>query len=107
MGLFVTKHYRSMISGAVKLVAGALLILSLAGCAGGSLMSPQPMNGRDRLVFRIVDQTAGITYYTRNMWFDGDSYVFHDVYGRDVVISKSDQVAVDIIGAAAYYQTPE
>jgi hypothetical protein len=57
-------------------------------------------------VFRIVDQDTNTTYYTRNVWYDGDNFRFHDVYGRDIAVMKSDQVAVDIIGAAEYYETP-
>ena len=90
------------------LLAGLLLTASLlGGCAGGSLFRPTPLIGRDRLVFRIVDNTENVTYYTRNVWYDGDNYRFHDVYGRDIYMPKSDDVAIDIISAYEYYQTPQ
>jgi len=87
--------------------AGLILAAALFfGCAGGSLLSPRPLIGRDRLVFRVVDMSAKLTYYTRNLWFDGDNYRFHDVYGRDVSIVRTDSVAVDLISAYDYYKTP-
>ncbi len=89
------------------LLAGLLLTASLlAGCAGGSLFRPTPLIGRDRLVFRIVDNAENITYYTRNVWYDGDNYRFHDVYGRDIYMPKNDDVVIDVISAYDYYQTP-
>ena len=100
------KMFRDVASIAVKTLSAVLLIVLLGGCAGGSLLNPTPMNGRDRLVFRVVDQANNTTYYTRNVWYDGDNYRFHDTYGRDISVAKSDQVAVDIIGAAEYYETP-
>ena len=106
MKLFEMKNYRAVATIAVKTMCAALLIFLLGGCAGGSLFKPTPMNGRDRLVFRVVDQGTNTTYYTRNVWYDGDNYRFHDVYGRDISVTKSDSVAVDIIGAAEYYETP-
>lgn len=87
--------------------AGILLTACLlGGCAGGSLFRPTPLIGRDRLVFRIVDNAENVTYYTRNVWYDGDNYRFHDVYGRDITMSKNDNVVIDIISAYEYYQTP-
>ncbi|OGG02762.1 MAG: hypothetical protein A3F83_14710 [Candidatus Glassbacteria bacterium RIFCSPLOWO2_12_FULL_58_11] len=87
--------------------AGLILAATLFfGCAGGSLLNPRPLIGRDRLVFRVVDMSAKLTYYTRNLWFDGDNYRFHDVYGRDVSIVRTDSVAVDLISAYDYYKTP-
>ena len=75
--------------------AGLILAAMLFfGCAGGSLLNPRPLIGRDRLVFRVVDMSAKLTYYTRNLWFDGDNYRFHD------------SVAVDLISAYDYYKTP-
>lgn len=106
MIFFGRKSYRTMAGLTVKTLSAAMLIAALGGCAGGSLLSPRPMIGRDRLVFRLVDQESGNTFYTRNVWFDGGTYRFHDVYGRDVSIIRSDQVTVDIISAAEYYETP-
>ena len=106
MKLFELKNYRAVASTAVKTLCAALLIFLLGGCAGGSLLNPRPMNGRDRLVFRVVDNRTSTTYYTRNVWYDGDNYRFHDVYGRDISVTKNDSVAVDIISAAEYYETP-
>jgi hypothetical protein len=89
-------------------IAGLLLAASLfSACAGGSLFRPTPLIGRDRLVYRIVDQKSTTSYYTRNVWFDGDNYRFHDVYGRDVSIPKSDNVQVNIISIIDYYKTPQ
>jgi hypothetical protein len=107
MGLYGMKTCKTLAVLAVKAISAALLILSLGSCAGGSLMNPTPMIGRDRLVYRILDQAVNTTYYTRNVWYDGDNYRFHDVYGREISILKSDQVAIEIIGAAEYYETPE
>ncbi len=107
MSIYKMKTYKTLASLAVKFLSAVVLILAVGGCAGGSLLNPTPMIGRDRLVYRLVDQAAGSTYYTRNVWYDGDNYRFHDVYGREITILKSDQVTIDIIGAAAYYQTPE
>jgi len=106
MKFYELKIFRDMAALAVKTISAALLIAVLEGCAGGSLLKPTPMNGRDRLVFRVVDQTSNTTYYTRNVWYDGENYRFHDVYGREISVAKSEQVAVDIIGAAEYYETP-
>ena len=89
------------------LLAGLVLAASLFfACAGGSLLNPRPLIGRDRLVFRVVDKGAKLTYFTRNLWFDGDNFRFHDVYGRDVSIVRNDSVAVDLISAYEYYKTP-
>jgi hypothetical protein len=107
MDIFGMKTYKTLAALAAKAIFAALLLLSLGSCAGGSLLNPTPMIGRDRLVYRVMDQAASATYYTRNVWYDGDNYRFHDVYGRDISILKSTQVAIDIIGAAEYYQTPE
>ena len=94
------KKLKSMIAG-LLLTAGVL-----GGCAGGSLLRPTPLIGRDRLVFRVVDNTENVTYYTRNVWYDGDNYRFHDVYGRDVTMSRNGDIAIDVISAYDYYQTP-
>ncbi|HLA41745.1 MAG TPA: hypothetical protein VJ417_17205 [Candidatus Glassbacteria bacterium] len=91
----------------VALAAFFLGVSIFSACAGGSLLRPTPLIGRDRLVYRIVDQASTTTYYTRNVWFDGDNYRFHDVYGRDVSITKTDQVQVDIISMIEYYKTPQ
>lgn len=108
MGLFGMKSDNLVATLAIRVLSAALLIVAIGGCAGGSLLSPTPMIGRDRLVYRVVDQGASTTtYYTRNVWYDGDNYRFHDVYGRDVSILKSDQVTINIIGAPDYYKTPE
>jgi len=89
------------------LLTGLLLTASLlGGCAGGSLFRPTPLIGRDRLVFRIVDNAENVTYYTRNVWYDGDNYRFHDVYGRDIMVPKNEDIVVDVISAYDYYQTP-
>jgi hypothetical protein len=106
MKLYEANYYRAGVALAVKGLAAVLLIVMLGGCAGGSLLSPRPMNGRDRLVFRVVDAGTNTTYYTRNVWYDGDNYRFHDNYGRDISVAKSDQVTLDIISAAEYYETP-
>ena len=106
MSVFGLKYYGSIANWTIKSMAAVLLIVLLSGCAGGSLLNPRPMNGRDRLVFRLVDQATSTTYYTRNVWYDGDNYRFHDVYGREISVLKSDQVAVDIIGESEYYETP-
>lgn len=93
-----------------KRAAGAGLLLAVSffsACAGGSLFRPTPLIGRDRLVYQIVDQKSTATYYTRNVWFDGENYRFHDVYGRDVSIPKSDQVQVVIISIIDYYKSPQ
>ena len=88
-------------------LAGLVLAASLFfGCAGGSLLNPRPLIGRDRLVFRIVDKGAKLTYFTRNLWFDGDNFRFHDVYGREVSIVRNDSLAVDVISIYDYYKTP-
>lgn len=108
MGLFGMKSYQTVAALAIKVLSAALLIAAIGGCAGGSLLNPTPMIGRDRLVYRVVDHGATTTtYYTRNVWYDGDNYRFHDVYGRDISILKSDQVVIDILGAPEYYKTPE
>ncbi len=107
MDLFGMKSYSTVATLAVKVLSAAVLIVAIGGCAGGSLLSPTPMIGRDRLVYRVVDQAASTSYYTRNVWYDGENYRFHDVYGRDISILKNDQVAIEIIGAPEYYQTPE
>jgi len=89
------------------LLAGLLLtVCLLGGCAGGSLFRPTPLIGRDRLVFRIVDNAENVTYYTCNVWYDGDNYRFHDVCGRDVTMPKSENIVIDLISAYDYYQTP-
>jgi hypothetical protein len=90
-----------------SVLAGLLLTAGLlGGCAGGSLFRPTPLIGRDRLIFRVVNNAENVTYYTRNVWYDGENYRFHDVYGRDVTVLKSEDIAVDIISAYDYYQTP-
>ncbi|MCE5271552.1 hypothetical protein LLH00_09750 [bacterium] len=90
-----------------KMLGAVLLaLLSLCGCAGGSLFSPRPLVGRDRLVYQVQDHRKNATYYTRNVWFDGDNYRFHDVYGRDMSVPRSDSVLVDLIGPDEYYKTP-
>ncbi len=91
----------------IKLLGALLLLLlGLSGCAGGSLLHPQPLVGRDRLVYLVQDQRKNATYYTRNVWFDGDNYRFHDVYGRDMSVPRTDSVLVDLIGPEQYYKTP-
>jgi len=88
-------------------LAGLLLAVTLVGgCAGGSLFRPTPLIGRDRLVLRVVDNAESLTYYTRKVWYDGDNYRFHDVYGRDVTMPKSEDIVIDVIGAYDYYKTP-
>ena len=89
----------------------AILCLCLAGvlfsgCAGGSLFNPRPLIGRDRLVFQVTDQQEAVTYYTRNIWFDGDNFRFQDVYGRDISLPKTDNLQVDLISMYDYYKTP-
>ncbi len=107
MGLYGMNIFKTAAALAVKTICAALLIFLLGGCAGGSLFSPTPMIGRDRLVYRVTDQAVSATYYTRNVWYDGDNYRFHDVYGRDISILTSDQVGIEIISSVEYYQTPE
>ena len=88
-------------------LAGLLFAVTLiGGCAGGSLLRPTPLIGRDRLVFRVVDNAENVAYYTRKLWYDGDNYRFHDVYGRDVTMPKGEDIVIDVIGAYDYYQTP-
>ena len=87
----------------VCLCLGAFL---LSGCAGGSLFNPQPLIGKDRLVFQVVDQAEGVTYYTRNIWFDGDNFRFRDVYGRDKTLPKAATLQIDLISIYDYYETP-
>ena len=90
-----------------SVIAGLLLTAGLlCGCAGGSLLRPTPLIGRDRVVFRVLDNTESVTYYTRNVWYDGDNYRFNDVYGRDVTIPKNGDITIDVISAYDYYQTP-
>ena len=90
----------------VALLAAA--VLAVAGCAGGKLLSPQPLVGKDRLVYQVQDLRVNYnyTYFTRNVWFDGDNYRFHDVYGRDMSVPRGDSVKVSIIGPYEYYQKP-
>jgi hypothetical protein len=90
----------------LALTAALMTLLCLAGCAGGSLFGPRPLVGRDRLVYQVQDQRKNATYFTRNVWFDGDNYRFHDVYGRDMSVPRSDSVLVDLIGPDEYYKTP-
>lgn len=90
----------------LPVLALAVLAPLLLSCAGGSLLRPRPLIGKDRLVYRIEDQRKPDTYYTRNVWFDGDNYRFRDVYGRDMSLPRSDSVVVDLIGPYEYYQTP-
>ncbi len=78
---------------------------SLLACAGGSLMHPTPLVGRDRLVFRVIDSQAGVTYYTRSLWFDGDNYRFRDVLRREIRLPKTEQVAVEVITPEEYFQS--
>ena len=81
-------------------------LLFILGCAGGSLFRPSPLIGKDRLVFRIMNNADSVIYYTRNVWFDGDNYRFRDVYGRDMAVPKTDKIVVDLISPYDYYQTP-
>jgi len=90
----------------LALTAALMILLCLAGCAGGSLFGPRPLVGRDRLVYQVQDQRKNAIYCTRNVWFDGDNYRFHDVYGRDMAVPRSDSVLVDLIGPDEYYKTP-
>jgi anthranilate/para-aminobenzoate synthase component II len=83
-------------------LAGTLL----SGCAGGSLFNPKPLIGKDRLVFQVNDQAAGTTYFTRNIWFDGDVFRFHDLNGRDFALPKSDTLQMDVISIYDYYERP-
>jgi len=87
------------------ILLGVILVsVSLSsGCAGGSLLRPTPLIGKDRLVFRIVDNSEGVTYYTRNVWYDGENYRFRDVSGREISIVKSDNISVDVISSIDYY----
>jgi len=70
------------------------------------IFNPRPLIGRDRLVFQVTDQQEGVTYYTRNIWFDGDNFRFQDVYGRDIALPKTDNLQVDLISMYDYYKTP-
>ena len=81
------------------------LAAPLLGCAGGSLLNPRPLIGKDRLVFQVTDQGQGITYYTRNLWYDGDNFRFLDLYGRELALPKSNELQIDVISLYDYYET--
>ncbi|HUU26781.1 MAG TPA: hypothetical protein VM123_03130 [archaeon] len=86
------------------LLALLISIFLFSGCAGGSLLHPRPLIGKDRLVFRIDDTGQGATYYTRNLWFDGDNYRFRDSYGIERLIARSDDIKVNLISTYEYYE---
>jgi len=81
-----------------------LVILFSNSCAGGSLLNPQPLIGRDRLVFQVTEQ-GGTVYYTRNIWFNGENYRFRDVYGRDKTLPR-ENTQIQLISQYDYYKTP-
>ena len=65
----------------------------------------KPLIGKDRLVYRVQNLPVNETYFTRNVWFDGDNYRFHDVNGRDLSLPRSDSVLVELIGPEEYYRS--
>ncbi|MEA2064420.1 MAG: hypothetical protein U9P14_12020 [Gemmatimonadota bacterium] len=89
----------------VIIFSAALAGLFSAGCAGGSLLHPHPMVRKDKLVFRVSDQTTQTVYYTRNVWFDGENYRLHDFYGRDIEIRRAETVSVDAISEKEYFES--
>lgn len=67
-------------------------------------MNPKPLVGKDRLVIQITDLRDSTHIYARNIFFDGATFRFKDVYGRMQVVQRSDSVVVDFISEFEYYE---